>query len=715
GGQFNYGLDLFDKKTKRIRTYKEFSNKSYFAVSDEKDIYIINEDNRISYFDYDTYVFHKAQLDDISFENILDIVIDRHNILWVFTRDKNCVTYQIERNGKYMQFIRNHLYHHPEGFLYTFHENRDVYFVDHKFDFFRFETGQMKTTYIRNLSLQIQQKGEISSIISHHSDYYIGFKSSGLIWLKENKSRKSSYEISEIDIRSGIFCLVKDRNQDVIWVGTDGQGVFMYYIDSFSLRSHALSNLPYPVNNPVRALFLDSHNDLWIGTKGDGIVKIRNYEPDVTIENKDVVHLHTGNSRLFDNSVYAFTESKQPLLWVGTEEGINYYSYSTGELKELLSPDENRPVRYVHSICEVNDTTLWVATVGEGIVKVVLSGSQASPGIKETKHFTIDGGAKSSNYFFSSFVENDSIIWFGNRGFGAFRFNTQTEDYTVYTFDDNDNQTVNDVFSIMKNENGYWFGTSFGLVCLHEGQKSIFNEAQGFPDNTVHSILAEDEENIWLSTNQGIIRFNTAQQTFQTFKEHHDRAVTEFSDGAFYKDEQTGLILFGGINGFLTIQGNDYSQAIYMPDIHFTNLSIFGREYNIHDFLNKKKRGEKLELNYSQNFFSVSFTAIDYINGNDYSWFYKLDELSGNWIENGKSGSAAFTNISPGNYTLSVMYRNNITGKQSEAQLLMITILPPLVSDPDGLFYLLWFVCVIIDRCCPPDPPVVRNEKEYHD
>ena len=79
-------------------------------------------------------------------------------------------------------------------------------------------------------------------------------------------------------------------------------------------------------------------------------------------------------------------------------------------------------------------------------------------------------------------------------------------------------------------------------------------------------------------------------------------------------------------------------------------------------------------MNYEQNFFSLSFTAIDYINGNDYTYFYKLAELSDIWIDNGGSNSASFTNISPGRYTLLVKYRNNITGKESAVQSLVINI-----------------------------------------
>ena len=42
-------------------------------------------------------------------------------------------------------------------------------------------------------------------------------------------------------------------------------------------------------------------------------------------------------------------------------------------------------------------------------------------------------------------------------------------------------------------------------------------------------------------------------------------------------------------------------------------LSIFGKEYNIHDFLYEEKEKTILQLDYSQNFFHIDFMAVDYI------------------------------------------------------------------------------------------------------
>ncbi|MCD8261102.1 MAG: hypothetical protein LUD15_06110 [Bacteroides sp.] len=115
----------------------------------------------------------------------------------------------------------------------------------------------------------------------------------------------------------------------------------------------------------------------------------------------------------------------------------------------------------------------------------------------------------------------------------------------MFRFDeDGANQTLNDICSIIKNEQGHWFGTSFGLVRRHNGVQSFYNEANGFPNNTVHAILEDRRNNLWLSTNQGMVKFNTSTLTYQTFKHTNELKITEFSDGAFFRDEITGSLLF---------------------------------------------------------------------------------------------------------------------------------------------------------------------------
>lgn len=445
---------------------------------------------------------------------------------------------------------------------------------------------------------------------------------------------------------------------------------------------------------------MDEHGTFWFGTKGGGIVKLEDYNVGANDGGGKSMQFLTNNSLLKSNSVYTIVPGRQDILWIGSENGLNYYSYKSNSIKNIEVLGSDKPLKYVFSVCEFNDSTLWIATVGEGIVKAKLSGEDGNPVLKKDTTFLFDNGVIPSNYFFTSYKENDSIIWFGNRGYGAYRINSRTNKIDVYSLNEgSENQTLNDVFSILKNEKGYWFATSYGLARMNfDGKKYAFDKMNVLPKSVIHGMLQDEYNNLWLSTNRGLIKYNVSENTFQTYWKQNELQVTEFSDGAYFKHIPSGTLFFGGINGFVTVSVNGYSKLEYNPEIQFCNLSIFGKEYNINDFMNIGSGKKNITLSDKQNFFSLSFTAIDYINGNNYAYFYKLAELSDIWIDNGTSNSASFTNISPGEYTLLVKYRNNITGKESSVQSLVINISYPWYQTT--LAYVIYTLLILIAGYC---------------
>lgn len=688
--QTNYGLDRLDTKLQTSKSFTEFKDKNYMAKSRDNDLFIVKDDGYIYYYQPEKQLFQKLEVAQIAFGHVLSTIIDKNNILWVFTSNNDTRSYQINKNKEGITLTPSNLFKHPEQLLWAFAEEDLAYFIDKTYSLYEYDFGNQQQYFIADLKAEVETRGEVSSIIKQQNDYYIGFKSSGLIVLKYMSDQKIKYQIQDTEIHSGIFCLMKDKYQDIVWIGTDGQGVYMYFNDAFSITNTLLDTPVYQINNPVRTVYYDEEQTLWIGTKGGGILRIRNYSPETnTAASFDRISI--SNSTLTDNTVYCFAPGSANRLWIGTENGLNYYSYQNKQLKAFTVIADGKKVKYVHSINELNDTTLWVSTVGEGIVKVILDKAGSSPSVKSATRIVLDDGRMASNYFFTSFQENDSILWFGNRGYGAYRLNVETEQLTPYRFDNVVNsQTANDIFAIYKNEKGYWLGTSSGLLHFNEDYSHYHDRADLFSNNTVHGILEDQQNNLWISTNQGLVRFNPKTNTGQTYDRENGLEVTEFSDGAFYKDLRTETLFFGGTNGFVTVKPNAYIMADYMPQINLKGLSIFGKEYNIHDFLHDKKGEKILQLDYSQNFFCIDFMAIDYINGNNYSYSYKLDEVSSQWIESGTSASAIFSNLAPGQYTLLVKYKNNMNGKECEPQKLLIQITPPWYLS--NWAYILYFI-----------------------
>ena len=692
--QTNYGLDRLDTKLQISKSFTEFKDKNYMAKSRDNDLFIVKDDGYIYYYQPEKQLIQKFEVPQIAFGHVLSTIIDKNNILRIFTSNNDTRSYQIIKNKEEIALTPNNLFKHSEQLLWAFAEEDLVYFIDKTYSLYEYDFGNQQQYFIADLKAEVETRGEVSSIIKQQNDYYIGFKSSGLIVLKYMSDQKIKYQMQDTEIHSGIFCLMKDKYQDIVWIGTDGQGVYMYFNDAFSITNTLLDTPVYQINNPVRTVYYDEEQTLWIGTKGGGILRIRNYSPETNAA-VSFDRISISNSTLTDNTVYCFAPGSANRLWIGTENGLNYYSYQNKQLKAFTVIADGKKVKYVHSINELNDTTLWVSTVGEGIVKVILDKAGSSPSVKSATRIVLDDGRMASNYFFTSFQENDSILWFGNRGYGAYRLNVETEQLTPYRFDNVVNsQTANDIFAIYKNEKGYWLGTSSGLLHFNEDYSHYHDRADLFSNNTVHGILEDQQNNLWISTNQGLVRFNPKTNTGQTYDRENGLEVTEFSDGAFYKDSRTETLFFGGTNGFVTVKPNAYIMADYMPQINLKGLSIFGKEYNIHDFLHDKKGKKILQLDYSRNFFCIDFMAIDYINGNNYSYSYKLDEVSSQWIESGTSASAIFSNLAPGQYTLLVKYKNNMNGKECEPQKLLIQITPPWYLS--NWAYILYFILIAL-------------------
>lgn len=679
----NYGLNKFDKHRKQIESFNQFKGRYLIQKDVDNNIFIINESNAIYYYHKQSNSFKKIEI-DLTYENLLNFIITPANVIHLFTNDTYNPSFSINKNENgEITLTPINQFEHSEELLYCFHERNNtnvVYFIDKTFTLFEYHITEKKKYYIYDTKDIITKNGDISSIIKNGNDFFIGFKTNGLLRLRNTPDKFESYEIEDIGIKSGVFCLLQDRSQDLIWVGTDGQGVYMYSNDSYSIRSSVFNNFTNKIEKPVRALFLDEEKTLWIGTKGDGILRVADYDPAKNLSDHIIKHNTVKNSRLNDNSVYTFAKSAKNILWIGNEDGLNYYSYKNKSLEKINFTVDGKPVKYIHSICELNDSTLWIATVATGIVTARISGTKDVPTLSDTKRITIHEGKESYNYFFTIYKEDNSTLWFGNRGYGAYKLTTENMSLKPIELEGGkNNQTQNDIFSIIKDsDSNFWFGTSFGLVkYTPDGEELVYNEKNGFPNNTIHGILPDSHGNLWLSTNSGIVKFDPVSANFQIYDHLNGLQITEFSDGAFFKDEISGTMYFGGINGFITVTETDIKQQEYLPPIHFDNLMIFGKERNIFDFLKDKNEEKILELKYDQNFFSISFTAPDYINGNNYTYYYKLDDLSKQWIDNGVSNSTSFTNLSPGEYTLYIKYKNRLTGSESPIYSILIKILPP--------------------------------------
>lgn len=695
----NYGLNRFSAKADSLRHYPRFHELRNMSVNSRGHLFVVSQGNAVYYNTCDSsgrgdefMHLHGLELGDVK---VLGIKAT-DSCLWLFT-DKGVIGCGlIYRDGAYRVGKQEHsAKDHIAG---CFLHGDDALYIDGNNDLFRFSFSALEASRLLPLGRLVTDRGRISDILALSEDgpIFVAFATGGVVRLSAGQFT-GAFDVEDIGVKGGAYCLMSDKNQDIVWIGSDGNGLYEYFEDTYSFRQITFSDLNNRISRPVRSVCLDDNGTLWIGTKGDGLLKVEDFKPWDRAAELSTEIVTSTNSRLLDNSVYAIARSHDGGLWIGSDGGINYASGRDGTLFNVAT---EMPLPYVHAIYQPDDTTLWIATVGNGIYRAIVEGTTPS-GLRLVgmEHLVVGNGSMDSNYFFALHHDDSGRIFAGNRGFGLFEV-TDDKLNAIPLKGKYATKTVNDIFAIEGNADTLWLGTGNGLImrALGGGEK-IWNGNSGFPNSAVHMMLDDGYGNLWVATNLGLARVDMKTGSFQTYGRSKGFDVTEFSDGAAAKHGDT--MFFGGVNGLVVIRKNErhkdgrVSQS-FSPSIYLWNLKIAGHDVAMNDYLNHDGRGgEQLRLSSEMNTFTVEFFIPDYIDADGYIYMYRLD--GGEWMQAPVAGSVSFTAIPHGDYALDVKAVNRTTGVESQIKTLRIHISAPwYLSGWAKLVYFVAFVAFLL-------------------
>ena len=665
----NYGLDLFDPDDKSVEHHSRFQGMYKIVTRRSTEVLVLTQDNRFWSYDPGTRRFEAADIPyNIAYDDVLTMLLDDRDNLWICTRDGVlCIPVVFTRNGGGPEFGISKPVRHDFGIEYAFADGERLYLIDAQQTFYEVDVQNGQLIYIKELHRELAGRGNVSSVIRDGDDYLISFYTNGATRLKATPESREKYVAEQINIPCGVFSLLKDARQEIVWIGTDGRGLYQHTRSDVAFRSITYNDLPYNLSKPARALTLDDEGTLWIGTKGEGILRIRDFYADKQFTPGNTEQITAGAGALLDNSVYAFARSRRNLLWIGGDgEGLNYYSYRDRTVHSLAAP-QGGALKYIHGLWESDRSTLWAATVGSGVYRIGIGGPDDRPEIRSMERLHFNDELEIKNFFFALYPQNDSIIWFGNRGGGAVRHNMRTGKSEVLKFDRGRSAIANDIFAMHRGRDGrVWFGTSGGLIPLG-GDSTVYAT-----HSTVHGILEDGKQNLWLSTNRGLVRFSPQTGSVVTYGYSYGLNTIEYSDGACFADPRTGVLFFGGINGVVTIEQTPFEVAAYDPPVRFRDIHINDDIFNVGSLVSD--RGV-LTLHHGQRIFSLTVSALDYIDGSNYTYFSQLEGFDEQWVAS--SGKLSFTDLPAGRYRLNVRYLNNITGQESPVYTLPIHIRPP--------------------------------------
>ena len=685
----NTGINCFSVNKRCVVGSYEMFKDDFILYSNRKGNTWVMDKDEVYYYNVPLRNFVKVHKKDKVFNKELSFV-DEKGYLWLFSSKDNsvyrCHVDDFSQENPNFSTIRTNI--HQKRIEYTFYQNGILSFIDKDNDLFLFDIMRNTKVYIRNVEELVRKYGAIKGIISFYDDIVIAFIRNGLIKL----DAASRYSESVIDRNIRIFSVYKDPVQDIIWVGTDGQGV-MVYSKKHSLSTHLMfSHLQNKIIRQVRSIHTDDKGNLWFGTKGDGLVRIKDYTGNVNGKfplhaisvyfpgvKKDILDY---NRELTEFQVFGIIPSRyMDGFWIGSAEnpGLSYYDYKKDRVTPITG--DTKLLQRVHRVYEENESTLWLTTSGCGVCKVILGEKDGKIVANSVQQFIFRDGQKEINDFFPMLVENDSIMWLGSRGMGLVRFNFKERKYKVLLLSDKEKFSINDILSIYRKDDTFYLGTVSGLVRLNfdaEGKPDVFcmGKEQGFLNDMIHGILEDENGFLWLSTNKGLVKYNPENNAFHTYYYSNGLQIGEFSDDAFYKCPYTGNLFFGGIDGLLYLEKERMNEVEYHPDVRFRDLTLGVESVNFYDYYDEAANTLYLEgVSLS---FSVSFIAPDFVEGDNFEYSYKLEgNHKEEWTPFTPDNVAVFKSLRYGDYTLKVRYKKDVFDTEYKFYSLNIHIQPP--------------------------------------
>ncbi len=544
----------------------------------------------------------------------------------------------------------------------------------------------------RNLYIHYLHDGEdeyslsnndITSIFADHLDrLWIGTNGGGLN-LFDNKSNQFIHFINDPNDDTSIsfdqiMTIYEDRS-GVIWIGTYGGGVSKF--DSkrkkFNLYKRELNNPNSLSHDIVWTFHEDTNGILWIGTHGGGLDRLdrstntfqnfRNDPGDPSSLNNDFVRVVTRDSR--------------GSLWIGTNGGgLSRMNEGDGTFINYMNdPADSNTISYdeIRSIYEDRGGLLWIGTNGGGLNRFnPLTGDfkryQESPSIS---------GAISNNFIRVMLEDSRGNFWIGTQGGGLNLMDRESETFTACRADPDDPGSLSNsfIFSILESRPGIlWIGTwGGGLNRLDTatGHFTHYTTSDGLASNAIYGALEDDRGNLWISSNNGISRFNQNRETFKNFNVDDGLQSNEFNGGAFLKSKRTGELFFGGIHGFNYFYPNKIINNPYVPPVIITSFLKFNKDVDLNTPISETK---SLVLNYKDSIFSFEFAALDYTSPRRNQYAYKMVGLHEDWIQTDSDHrSATFTTLKPGRYTFMVKGSNNDGLWNDTGTFIDIVVTPP--------------------------------------
>jgi len=547
---------------------------------------------------------------------------------------------------------------------------------------------------------------------------------------------------------SGHFYTAFDIDQaGTLWVGSRA-GLFMLtpegtsrFISPFTLTNGST------LSNDINAVHCDPKGGIWIGLFNRGVLYYHPNIRKITVLNRTT----TAGGPWVENDVRCLLEISDGKLLVGTVNGLMVFDPDNNHIKPFQSGLNKA---FCLDFFRDSKGDIWLSTLNEGLYRIhgqsvrryVLKSPMGDRAEYNVRSFYEDSDGQcyacSERYGFGLFnPENGAfqplrethpelvrfrltthMVPFDKKQLlvatqnGLFIYHTDSHDISIPpTGDkalDNRFRHSNNKYNCLyvDSRHNIWFGTQDGLNvwCPAVGKSYAFYMEDGLTSNTIQAIVEDSSHHIWATTTNGLTRISLSEHAGEpVFSLVSFNRFDGLSDGELYERSaivtKAGWLYAGGINGLnqMNISQLPFEKGTLKP--LFVKLRLFNTDvseeglFRSHRVLDKPiTETAQLDLAYNENYISLDFSALNYINPTQTYYRYKLEGVDEDWIilhAKDGTGRATYTGLKPGRYRFLVYAANNSKDWGNQCTELSLRIRKPFWSTTVAwLLYVLLFL-----------------------
>ncbi len=510
---------------------------------------------------------------------------------------------------------------------------------------------------------------------------------------------------------------IMEGKEGSIWIASNGNG--LYKIDPHRLEVvqffTTFSETCKLSNDAVLCVYQDESDVIWAGTNGGGInaIKSRSFPLYHWEAKKD--------SSSLGNNIWVIKEAPNGKLWAGSDFGL--LEFKNRSVSGYASPEPflkiNKTIRTgcaIHDLLWLNNTVVLAATTGKGIAQINLKTNTVS---------YFPGAAGDSLLKFVYTLARDSLgkIWVGTNGAGLARFDPDNKTFKIINQALNSGNKINWVttlsasnkrpavnmlvgtwgmgiwhldikdytlnpipypatfkttpasaiiFSIHKAPNGnLWLATyGNGLIRFNPRDKTLktITIEQGLANNVIYGILEDRNNYLWLSSNNGLMRFDLVSDHSINFSPENGLLNSEFNLGAAYVS-QSGFLLFGGTRGIDAVY--PYGELNQKPP------RLFLKSINADGKIIQTSIGSSLRFDHGIRQIDFELTALHFKNPAQNRYAYYLEGYNHQWQYIHQERKMHFHNLPDGRYRLMAKSANCDGFWSDPTELIVFEIVPP--------------------------------------